>query len=34
MITTPHRVADDPGTTWVKDEAPVIEPPPDDAVHP
>jgi hypothetical protein len=31
MITTPHRVADDPGTTWVKDEAPVIEPPPDDA---
>ena len=30
MITTPHMVPTDPGTLWVKDDGPAIEPPPDD----
>ncbi len=33
-MTTPHTVATDPGTDWVRDTAPAIEPPPDAQVDP
>jgi hypothetical protein len=33
-MTTPHTVATDPGTDWVRDTAPAIEPSPDAQVNP